>query len=85
MTSWIHGLVRFLKRYRKMAAEHMFTDALQCLAPSTARCRFSFFTCDVLRNEVRLPLHNRWPLVMTSFARPGWELTNTNQDVQLVH
>ena len=85
MTSWIHGLVRFLKRYRKMAAEHMFTDALQCLAPSTARCRFSFFTHDGLGDEVRLPLHKGWPLVRTSCAWPDWELTSTKQDVQLVH
>ena len=43
MTTAIHGLVRFLKRYRKMAAEHMFTDVLQCLASPTTRCRFSLF------------------------------------------
>ena len=43
MTSGIHGWVRFLKRYRKMAAEHMFTDVLQCLASPTTRCRFSLF------------------------------------------
>ena len=51
MTTAIHGLVRFLKRYRKMAAEHMFTDVLQCLASPTTRCRSSVFIFDDLQKE----------------------------------
>ena len=53
MTAGIRGLVRFLKRYRKMAAEHMFTDVLQCLASPTTRCRSSIFIFDDLQREGR--------------------------------